>query len=66
MSSGIGHRHGSDPAAYRLAAATLIGSLAWELPYAVGIVLKCKSKKKKKKKKKKKNPKNFHFNKNIS
>ena len=34
----------------RLAAVALIGPLAWELPYAVGMALKSKKKKKKKKK----------------
>ena len=47
MSCGVGHRHGSDPALLwlwrRLAAVTLIRSLAWEPPYAVGAALKKKS-----------------------
>ena len=41
MSCGIGHRHGSDLVLlwlwHRLAAAALIGPLAWEPPYAVGV-----------------------------
>ena len=44
MSCGIGHRHGSDLVLlwlwHRLAAAALIGPLAWEPPYAVGVALK--------------------------
>ena len=44
MSCGVGHRRGSDLALlwlwYRLAAAALIQPLAWEPPYAVGMVLK--------------------------
>ena len=53
-SSGVGCRCGSDPALLglwcRLAAASLIQPLAWEIPYAVGAALK------KKKKRKRKNP----------
>ena len=53
MSCGVGHRHRSDPALLwlwcRLAATAVIGSLAWEPPYAVGVALqKTKDKKKKK------------------
>ena len=45
ISCDVGHRHGSDLAALlwlwcRLAAAALIQPLAWELPYAMGVVLK--------------------------
>ena len=44
MSSGVGHRCGSDPALlclwHRLVAAASIGSLAWEGPYAMDVVLK--------------------------
>ena len=44
MSCAVGHRCGSDPALLwlwcRLAAAALIGPLAWELPYATGAALK--------------------------
>ena len=43
MSCGVGHRRGSDPALLwlwpRPVAAALIGPLAWEPPYAVGVVL---------------------------
>ena len=43
MSCGIGCRHGWDPALLwlwsRLAATAPIRSLAWELPYAVGVGL---------------------------
>ena len=50
MSCGVGHRHGLDPALLwlwcRLAAAAPIGPLAWEPPYAMGVVLE-KGKKKK-------------------
>ena len=49
VSCGVDHRRGSDPALlwllHRLAAAALIGPLAWELPYAVGAALKKKKKK---------------------
>ena len=44
MSSGVGHRCGSDPALlwlwHRLVATVRIWSLAWEPPYAVGMALK--------------------------
>ena len=44
MSWGVGRRHGLDPALLwlwrRLAAAALIGPLAWEPPYASGEALK--------------------------
>ena len=53
MSCGVGHRRGSDRVLLwlwcRLAAATPIRSLAWELPYAVNMTLKRKEKKKKNK-----------------
>ena len=46
MSCGVGHRCGSDLALlwlwHRLAATVLIRSLAWELPYAMGVALKRK------------------------
>ena len=49
VSCGVGHRCGLDLALLwlwcRLAAATLIQSLAWELPYASGVALKKKEKK---------------------
>ena len=49
MSCGVGHRHGLDPTLlwlwHRLAAVALIRPLAWELPCAVGAVLKKKKKK---------------------
>ena len=52
MSCGVGHRHGLDPELlwlwHRLAAASLIQSLARDLPYAAGAALKSKKKKKKK------------------
>ena len=50
MGCGVGHRHGSDVAMLWLWPAVLapIRPLAWELPYAVGTVLK-KTKDKKKK-----------------
>ena len=38
---------------FRLAAVALIGPLAWELPYAVGVAQKSIKKKKKRKKKEK-------------
>ena len=51
MSCGVGHRHCSDPMLlwlwWRPAATALIGPLAWEPPYAMGVALK-KTKKKKK------------------
>ena len=44
MSCGVGHRHSSDPVLlwlwYRQAAVALIGPLAWEPPYAMGMALK--------------------------
>ena len=44
MSCGIGHRQGLDPALlwlqHRPVAVVSIGPLAWELPYAAGVVLK--------------------------
>ena len=43
MKCGVGHRPGSDPALlwlwYRPAATAPIRSLAWEPPYAAGVVL---------------------------
>ena len=55
MSYGVGHRCGSGPTLLwlwcRLAAIAPIQSLAWELPYAVGMALKKENRKKKKKKK---------------
>ena len=60
MSCGVGRRLGSDPALLWLwhrPAATALGPLAWEPPYAMGAALEMakgqKDKKKKKKKKKK-------------
>ena len=54
MSCGVRHRHGLAPALlwlwYRPAAVALIGPLAWESPYAMGVALKRKKKKEKKKK----------------
>ena len=54
VSCGVDRRHGSDPALlwlwFRLAAVALIGPLAWELPYAVGVALKRLKRKKKRKK----------------
>ena len=48
QSRGVGRRHGSDPALlwlwHELEAAALIGPLAWEPPYASGVVLKSKIK----------------------
>ena len=50
MSCGVGRRHGLDPVLLwlwdRPAAAALIGPLAWEAPYAVGMALKRQKKKK--------------------
>ena len=50
MSSGVGHRPGSDHALLwlwrRPAATAQIGSLAWEPPYAAGAALKDQKKKK--------------------
>ena len=55
MSCGTGHRHSPDPALlwlwHRLAAVAPI-QLAWELPYAVGAVLKSKKKEQTNKRKK--------------
>ena len=55
VSCSVGHRDGSDPMLLwlwrRLAAAALIGPLAWELPYAMGAALKRLKKKKKQQKK---------------
>ena len=52
MSCGVGHRYGLDLALLwlwnRLAATALIGPLAWETPYAVGVALKRQKKKTKK------------------
>ena len=49
---GVGHRYGSDLALlwlwHRLAATALVGSLAWEPPYAEGVALKKKKKRQKK------------------
>ena len=46
MSCGVGRRQGLDPVLlwlwWRLAAVALIQSLAWELPYAMGVALKKK------------------------
>ena len=62
MSSGIGRRHGSDPALlwlwHRPAATALIRPLTWELPYAASVFLK--RQKDKKKKKNEDNNKNTH------
>ena len=50
MSCGVGHRCSSDMVLlwlwYKLAAAALIQSLAWELPYAVGVAPQRQKKKK--------------------
>ena len=44
MNCGVGHRHCSDPALLwlwcRLAGIALVGPLAWELTYAIGVALK--------------------------
>ena len=60
MSSGVVQRHSSDPSLlwlwHRLAAAALVGPLAWELPYATGMTLKSQKKKKKGKKGRKEEP----------
>ena len=54
---GVGHKHGSDPTLLwlwcRLAAATWIQPLAWELPNAMGASLKSKNKTKQNKKQQK-------------
>ena len=51
MSCGVGHRHGSDMALLwlwsRPAATAPAGPLAWEPPYAAGVVLKIQKDKKK-------------------
>ena len=51
MSCGVGHRGSSDPVLLWLwcgqAATALIGSLAWEPPYAAGAAQKSKKKQKK-------------------
>ena len=56
MSCGVGHRCCSDPVLlwlwHRLAATALIWLLAWEPPYAVGVVLKEQKKEQQQKKKK--------------
>ena len=48
VSCGVGHRWGSDLALVwlwrRLAAAALMGPLAWELPYAAGMAIKIQKK----------------------
>ena len=53
MSCGVGRRRGSDPMLLglwcRLAAAAVIGRLAWEPPYATGAALKRQKEQKKKK-----------------
>ena len=50
MSCGVGCRCSSDPTLLwlwcRLAAAVLIGPLAWEPPYALGVALKRQKEKK--------------------
>ena len=52
MSCGVGCRRGSDAVLLwpwcRLAATALIQTLAWELPYAMGVALKSLKKKKEK------------------
>ena len=61
----MGHRRGSDPAWLWLwcgpAAVALIGPLAWEPPYTVGVVLEKAERQKKKKKKKKKKDQRGHM-----
>ena len=51
LSCGVAHRRGSDPALLwlwcRPAAAARIRALAWEPPYAAGVVLKRQKTKKK-------------------
>ena len=51
MSCCVGHRRGSDPVLlwlwYRPAAAALIQTLAWKLPYASGVTLKRERQKRK-------------------
>ena len=50
MSCGVGHRGGLDPKllwlCHRLATTVLIGTLAWEHPYAMGAALKRQKRKK--------------------
>ena len=50
MNRGVDHRRGSDPKLLwlwcRLAATALIGPLAWEPPYTMGVALKDKKTKK--------------------
>ena len=50
MNCGVGCRHGLDPELLWHGPVTtaLIGPLAWEPPYAIGVVLKKKDQKKKK------------------
>ena len=49
MSCAVDHRRSSDPALgllwHRLAAAALIGPLAWELPYGIDVALNREKKK---------------------
>ena len=56
MTYGVGRRRGSDPALlwlwHRPAAATPIGPLAWEPPYAVSVALEKRQKDKTNKKQK--------------
>ena len=51
MSSGVGHRHSSDPVLLwlwlKLAAVAQIRPLAWEPPYAVGVAPKGRKKEEK-------------------
>ena len=66
MSRGVGCRCGSDLALlwlwHRRTAVALIGPLAWELPYAVGVALKRKKEKKKKHKLQRSKKKRDNFN----
>ena len=61
LSYGVGHRLSSDSELlwlwHRLVATAPIQPLPWELPYALGTVIKSKKKKKKKKKKERKKEK---------
>ena len=63
VSCAVGHRRGLCPTLLwlwcRLAAAALIGPLAWEPPYAAAVALKSKKKKKKRHTKKKKKKQQF-------
>lgn len=65
------HRQGLDPALLWLwlwlwpAAAALIRPLAWELPYAIGVVLKSKTKQNKTKQKTQKQKTKIHLNKTM-